>query len=225
MASAHTERRRRDEYLLSTVEAQLPLSVERLRTTLRAVHAQHDLTRRELLSVQRGIRRLHRAGETSSANDFWAAAAQPRAQLLIDRAKLTIDGELDRLSRAALPPADQPTQAGRSVTVSNALDELTSSLRADESINDLGRWWQRRLRRAATMRALPAIMTRIPAEAELVVSCTEMALLDRSPWSHGDRLLSAFELANVEIHAYGRDRIGAALDRLTVRQNPVTVGA
>jgi hypothetical protein len=32
-----------------------------------------------------------------------------------------------------------------------------------------------------------------------VIARVEMALLDRAPWSHGDRLLSAFELAHLDI--------------------------
>ncbi len=44
-----------------------------------------------------------------------------------------------------------------------------------------------------------------PGGFELAVAAAEMALLSQAPWSHDDRLLSAFELAHGRLRDHGLD--------------------
>ena len=177
--------------------------VERLRQCLLAVYRVNDLQRRELVAAERGIRRLDRQSMAPAPNEFWESIALPRAQRLIDEARRVIDREI--LTLGAL----RDEAGALMVAEGDLLDALPSST----AINDLGNWWQQRLRRAAMTRSLPSILARSPGEAELVVSNQEMLLLDRAPWSHGDRLLSAFELANGEVGRFGRQRVTELIAR------------
>ncbi len=152
---------------------------------------EHGLDRRELMAYQRAVHALRRTGQAPSPDEFWATTAQPRARRLLDAARAVIDTELAPLvrTRALVSAVDVATA-------------LPSTLEIDE----LGQWWQRRLRRAATLRALPDVAARLPGAAELTIAHHEMWLLDQPPWSHGDRLLSAFELAHAEIRRHGREQ-------------------
>lgn len=202
--------------------------VDRLRCRLRVLVQTHGLTRRELVRVQQGIARLDRAGMAPSSNDFWTWTAQPRARVLIDRAGELIDDEL------ALVIAEVGFGAGNAVGSAQGqaahgtggppttafaphLDlagRVLPILPRSDDLDDLGRWWQRRLRRAAAARAAPRALAGTTAEIGLAVSRTEMQLLDRAPWAHGDRLLSAFELAYADIERLGTARVQEAQDRL-----------
>ena len=93
------------------------------------------------------------------------------------------------------------TAAGRATVehvTAQAIDQLLDAIPSSDPINRLGVWWQRRLRRTATMSALPQLLV-AGSGADALIGRREMELLDRPPWSHGDRLLSAFELAHSEI--------------------------
>ena len=85
----------------------------------------------------------------------------------------------------------------------SAVDRVLDAIPPPDPINELGEWWQRRLHRGALVRSLPRLLLS-GVEAELVVGTAELALLDGPPWSHGDRLLSAFELAHSEIRSQTR---------------------
>ena len=162
-----------------------------LRLAMGRVCREHGLDRRELMAYQRAVHALDRAGEAPTPDEFWAATAQPRARHLLDAARATIDRELPAVART-----------GDVLAVGDVVAALPSTAAIDE----LGRWWQRRLRRAAAMRALPDVAARLPGAAELTIAHHEMWLLDQAPWSHGDRLLSAFELAYAEIRRHGREQ-------------------
>ena len=174
--------------------------LERLRLCLHAVRTTHDLGRKEMRVTERAIRQLDQHGMATTANEFWEATALPRAQLLVNESKRVIDRELTVLARLH---GDTPHEVAIAALPSTA------------GINDLGSWWQRRLRRAAMMRSILAIATNTPARAEFLIANKEMALLDQAPWSHGDRLLSAFELAHGEIAKYGRRRASELFDQPT----------
>ncbi len=152
---------------------------------------EHGLQRRELMAYQRAVHALTRAGRAPTPDEFWAATAQPRAQRLLDAARAAIDTELAPLARA-----------GALVSAGDVAAALPSTTEIDE----LGQWWQRRLRRAATLRALPDVAAGRPGAAEVTIAHHEMWLLDQPPWSHGDRLLSAFELAHAELRRHGREQ-------------------
>ncbi|MCP3988291.1 MAG: hypothetical protein GY724_04390 [Actinomycetia bacterium] len=186
----------------------------RLHRQMLAVQASYGLGRRELAATQRAVRQLLRVGQAPAANDFWETTAQPRAQRLTRLGIAVIDEEMTRLQGGVRPRmtskhrffdlshASAPPQR----TIEPMIEDLRLALSAANRIDELGRWWQRRLRRAALIRALPTIATHTPGEAELLISSAEMELLDRGPWSHSDRFLSAFELANREIQIYANHR-------------------
>lgn len=162
-----------------------------LREAMGRVGREHGLDRRELMAYQRAVHALRRSGQAPTPDEFWAATAQPRARRLLDAARGAIDTELAPLARSG-------------ALVSAA--DVAAALPSTEEIDELGRWWQRRLRRAATLRALPDVAAGRPGAAELTIAHHEMWLLDQPPWSHGDRLLSAFELAYAEIRRHGREQ-------------------
>lgn len=162
-----------------------------LREAMARVCRDHGLGRRELMAYQRAVHALTRAGQAPGPDEFWATTAQPRARRLLDAARDAIDAELAPLARSG-------------ALVSAA--EVAAALPSTDDIDELGQWWQRRLRRAATLRALPDVAARRPGAAEITIAHHEMWLLDQPPWSHGDRLLSAFELAHAEIRRHGREQ-------------------
>ncbi len=166
--------------------------LERLCVCLNAVRTTHDLGRREMRVTERAIRQLDRHGMATTANEFWESTALPRAQHLVEESKRVIERELVLLAQHH--PDTDPKIA-------------VASLPSTAEINDLGAWWQRRLRRAALLRSIPTIASNTPARAEFLIANKEMMLLDRPPWSHSDRLLSAFELAHGQIARYGKRRV------------------
>lgn len=203
---------------------QLPVLVtetaSRLRHELRTIYAAKSLNRRQLSTTQKGVARLQRAGMAPTANEFWETTAQPRAHLLACWAKVAVDGELSLLesglvSNLWLSDQPQPLMAPTEAAATDALvAELVAALPTRKALDDLGRWWLRRLRRSAVIKALPVAAMKTPREAELAVSQVEMQLLDQAPWSHGDRLLSAFELAHSEVGNYSRRRISDVISQL-----------
>ena len=160
---------------------------------LQIVWASHGLSRGELMAAQRAIRRLDQLGQAPSADAYFATTARPRAQLLVREARAAIDVHLPCWAGQVRRPAGPAS--------------LTLAIPSRAGIDELGRWWQRRLRRAAVVRALPRLVGQLPADLERTIAHYEMALLDRPPWSHGDRLLSAFEQAHGEIGRYSQRRL------------------
>ena len=202
---------------------------DRLDRRLVAIGERHDLDRRNLLVAHREIERLARVGRLPTPNDYWHRWAVPRAAILVDASVAAIVDEAHRLARAldaflaargqgvhlAEPPGchrdrgDAGAAAGPAggalrdqgpdgvAVASLAIATLGRAVPTPAAIDHLGAWWHRRLRRCAAFRALPELVA--GAEPDLAIGRAEMALLDRPPWSHGDRLLSAFELAHAEI--------------------------
>ena len=188
----------------------------RLEARLHQAMELHDLDRRELLAAQRDVLRLKRAGLVPSPNDYWGSTAVPRASILVDASlnaiadELTVLGDaIDRFlvatSRSTLEPwiSGAHGQAAVQRAGISAVDRVLDAIPPPDPINELGEWWQRRLHRGALVRSLPRLLLS-GVEAELVVGTAELALLDGPPWSHGDRLLSAFELAHSEIRSQTR---------------------
>ncbi|MEZ5408834.1 MAG: hypothetical protein R2761_12465 [Acidimicrobiales bacterium] len=183
--------RARDAGARRDLPGERPDPLAGLREALDRVCREHGLSRRELMAYQRAVHALQRVGQAPTPDEFWAATAQPRAQRLLDAARAAIDAELEPLARS-----------GARVSAG----DVAAALPSTADIDELGQWWQRRLRRAATLRALPDVAARLPGAAELTIAHHEMGLLDQPPWSHGDRLLSAFELAHAEIRRHGREQ-------------------
>jgi hypothetical protein len=130
-----------------------------------------DLRPRDLLTIDR-------TRATSCPNRYWAEEALPRAAALVAAVVELLDQGRPAVSDPKAP-----------------LDRLGPPV----PIRHVSTWWHRRLRRAAIATSIPSILLAAPVDAELIVARKEMDLLARSPWSHADRLLSAFELAHIEI--------------------------
>lgn len=204
----------------------------RLKLDLGEVIATHGLSKSELMMTHRAVGRLARSGLAPTLDDFWAATALPRAAPLLEDARRVIDHELDRLAENADRHQDRSADSGGMYTqplivlgsaarrsapiavVEEVERRLAAALPSNGPLDDLGLWWLRRLRRAALVRALPALLGDVPAAARMAIANREMQLLLRPPWSHGDRLLSAFELAHADLRRYGRHRIAATSRRL-----------
>ena len=189
----------------------------------------HDLGRRELLAAQRDVVRLARAGLLPSPNDYWQSSAVPRASILVDASLTAVTNGIDELgdaidrflvatSRSTLEPwihgAEGQAAFRRAGTA--AVGQLLDAMPPPDSINEVGEWWQRRLHRRALTRSLPRLLVS-GTEADLVIGAAELALLDGLPWSYGDRLLSAFELAHSEIRSRARQLAEDLVDRIARR--------
>jgi hypothetical protein len=203
----------------------------RMQERLAAAVSANALTRDEVIETERAIRQLLRAGRAPSVDRFWTATALPRADRLCCAARAVIDDELSRLTGEALALAlDGPVDTDRAVPAATAVTaadaaavmsrRLETALPANSDIDALGRWWLRRLRWAARLHALPQLLRTAPPAAGLVLANRELQLLDQPPWSHSDRLLSAFELARADIRRYGRRRIAETADQLVAPVRP-----
>jgi hypothetical protein len=189
----------------------------RLERQLEATASFHDLSKRQLLASHRSVLKLTRGGSVPTPQEFWEQTAQPQARNMFDAAQAAIDGEAGELNKALQQLAtairlDIRANAG-SIDEDWPIDELCEvayrgirrlvlTVRILNEIDELGRWWQGRLRRKATFSVAFRVLTSPLRHFELIVSTAEMALLERPPWSHDDRLLSAFELAHGELREY-----------------------
>ncbi len=181
------------------------------------VQRQHDLTWRLLLASQRKIKRLSSDSAAPTATEFWESTALPQAAALTTAANLALEtnvGELEnavgRFCSSVGSLLTYPAAAGLAgADVAAVLHPIVASL--DEGkLDHLGRRWQRRLRRHATARSIRKRATLSAEEFDEVVEAEELILLNLAPWVHGDRLLSAFEIAHAEIRASLRQQIRAA---------------
>ena len=214
-------------------------AAERLGARLRRAVELHDLDRRELMAAQRQVQRLRRAGVVSSPADYWDASAAPRARILVEAAVDAVTEETDRLGeaidrfltatrRSTLEPwingADGRAAIQRSGDA--AIEHVLAAVPPSDGIDRLGEWWQRKLQRRALLRAIPRMLVS-RSTVEVVVGEAEVTMLDSPPWSHGDRLLTAFELGHAEIRARAveladdlRQRVDRRGARLLVESRP-----
>jgi hypothetical protein len=185
----------------------------------------YGLGRAELVSAQRQVVRLRRAGLLQSPAEYWESTAVPRAEVLLETSLDAVNEETDRVGEAVerflvatssstLEPwiSGAEGRAGIQRAGIDAIDGLRNAVPTTEAIDELGEWWQDQLHRRALLRSLPRLLLS-PAATEQVVGEAELDLLDSPPWSYGDRLLSAFELANAEI----RSRANTLADDLVAR--------
>ncbi len=165
------------------------LSAFRLSSKLQETVDRHDLRQEELVAAQRDVVRLHEAGTLPNPTEYWQRSALPRAAVLVDTSMAAVVDEGERLGASldrfvlGLDEMHHPwsgSEPGRSATgtmTSQAIARLLQSVPSDAAIHTLGVWWQRKLRRTATMHALPALL-KIGVDADAVIGRTEMALLD-----------------------------------------------
>lgn len=167
---------------------------------LAGARSKHGLTWSALLSAQDEIARLDKSGTTPTIEEFWVATAEPMAQPLLD---VCIDAIANAYSTAAAGVSrvergstEQDAALGRRIA------EIWSSVSFDQDeLNDLGGRWQKRLSRRAARSAFLRSMMRPASEYSAHLELTEMTLLDRPPWRHGDRILTAFELVHGDVRA------------------------
>ncbi len=200
-------------------------SRDNLSERLEQVITEHDLDRRELLTAEKDIRRLSRTGSVPNPTEYWQRAALPRAAELVEASMTVIVDEGETLGSAIddfFAPMERGelkqwalTAEGRAVSrqaAGRAVSMLAEGVQPSEDIHLLGQWWQQRLRRAAAFRSLPQLM-RFGVDTDAVIGRTELQLLDGPPWTHSDRLLSAFEIAHTEI----KTQIDVVVEELTDR--------
>lgn len=211
--------------LLQALAESARTSTTRLQTKLRQATDDHGIDRQELLTAQRDIVRLERAGAVPSPTEYWQRSALPRASAMIEQAMTAIVDEGEDLGRTLdrfiVDVEESPlqtwatTQSGRGTihqVTSQAIDQLLDAVPAPDGIHSLGEWWQRRLRMRAIRQTMPRLLLS-RGNIDAVIGKAEMALLDQPPWCHGDRLLSAFELAYAEI----RTQTELVVEGLTTR--------
>lgn len=193
--------------------ARLRLAERLLRSGLAQAVAAHDLTRAQLVGVEANARRQNRAGVTVSADEFWTQTAQPQAAVLLaacqriqNEAGCAIVERLWRHGREVAAIGPEPDDVDRCRDMVEAeVRRLGPALIAPTSINALGQWWQNRLRRRAMVLAAPGSLLKPTSHFPLLVTERELELARRPPWSHGDRLLAAFELAHADLRTHAAD--------------------
>ena len=204
-------------------------TADRLGSRLGHVVDRHGLDRPELMAAQRHVRRLRRIGALPSAADYWENTAVPRAELLLERAVGIVDEETEHLGdaierflittrRSTLEPWINGAEGRAAIlrTGSAAIDRTLTALPGSDPIDELGEWWQNQLHRRAVVRAIPRLLVS-SSTTEAVVGEAEIQLLDSPPWSYGDRLLSAFELAHSEVRGRLLERTGELRARVDHR--------
>lgn len=204
-------------------------AADRLGLRLQRSAELYGLSRQELVAAQRQVRRLRRAGLLPSVAEYWESTAVPRAEILVETSLEALAEETDRLdeaierflvatSRSTLEPWINGAEGRAAIQRSGieAIDGLRAAIPSADAIDLLGEWWQRQLHRRAMLRATPRILLSRDA-AETVVGRVELELLDSTPWCYGDRLLSAFELANAEIRARATERADDLSGRVSQR--------
>lgn len=194
----------------------------RLSEGLVEIHTTHGLTYGELLQTHRELRRLATENRAPSSNTFWNTTAYPRSQMLVTAARPLIrtadDAFADateRLGTSVELAMDQhaglsaiaPGLLRRMIDVGGTVVLTAMPDRADLDL--VGERWHRRLRRAAWRTVVPSRLAMSTAALEDRVDRIELELLDQLPWAHGDRLLSAFELAHVDVRTLLREAVTA----------------
>ena len=199
---------------------------DQLKVRLDVVRSAHDLEWRGLLSEQRKIAALRRAGMAPTADEFWSEAALPMAEQLRLAACAVIDEELDLVNEAVahlLRVTDKTNSAWPAPQVVRAVAGLRQAQLDDVPINRIGERWQRRLRTAAVRRVAVPILISPANETRDRVLQSELRLLTSTPWQHGDRLLSAYEAAHSDIRSHLRTSIDSVLLAATTDGDSVPV--
>lgn len=177
------------------------VAAEDLRRDLDMVFASAQLTRAEVLAVERGVLELVRGGTAPAPNGFWSATANPRARRLERRAAHTIDRRLSSLVVDAVPsmvvvPSGLQAKLVVDPRVADAVATLAATARRRGELDALGHWWLRRFERAERRRS------------------DRSDLLLEPPWAHANRLLQAFEQAHERIEAYAWQRAEASITQI-----------
>ncbi len=193
---------------------------------LEATRSAHDLSERRLWAAHRDLIELHREGGAPTPTDYWEQSAHPRARHFLNEMMQVIAAEQEELLRAfqqfavgiaerpgLAAPAREDDSAGHrcfpgqvddtlaaAIAVAHAgVDEFITAASVGNKINEVGAWWQGKLRRKAILATAGKLLITPLGRYEIEVAAAEMRLLAEPPWSHDDRLLSAFELAHSDL--------------------------
>ncbi len=208
--------------LTERTDACLRRTAERLETARLA----NEIDERSLMRTHREVGRQVASGLAPSAAEFWRSSAGPRAERLSDTAKAVIDDEMDAFADSAVRfrRSVRLLGTGDPTTIDRAEHDLhdqllrLSTLAIDRGpLDDLGTRFERRIRRAATMRLGARTFLLSPAETERTIDRIELELLELPPYSHCDKLLVAFELAHADVRAHVRTRVRAMMVRSSRR--------
>jgi len=196
------------------ITAEVDDTARTLQSKLATINDSDGLNRKNLLDIHSGIRRLDRRSVAPTSGEFWESTARPMSRRWAAASTEAIDTELAGLLNVIIGDAgsivgEPDRQIGAPIE-----KRLLEALPDRSELDALGTLWQKRLRRAAMVAALPAMVQRVADDASLVVSEYEMALLDTPPWSQGDRLLSAYELAHRELVSHGRRSIATSVVKI-----------
>ncbi len=195
------------------IEAPLANAAQRLDARLESVRIAYDLDRRALLSSQRLVEARH---PSPSVEEFTRFVALPMAGRLRTRAVAAIDAAIPELCadvvkthRLVATEHPQLDQRARRRLLDEALAPVRAVRLDRRPLDDLGRRWQKRLRRAAALESFGTIVCAPARDASRALDAAELALVAETPWAHGDRLLSLFEMAHADV----RDHLLAVVDR------------
>ncbi len=210
---------RAERLLVRRVES----AVDQLNVRLEVVRSAHDLTWRGLLSEQRKVNALRRAGVAPSSEQFWRETALPMTELLRSASRAVIDEEFARVNDGVAHLLRAAGDIDPTVTTP-VMTSAVMPLRLVDSdqgpLDRVGERWQRQLRAAAVRRvAVPLLVSPARETRERVLSA-ELDLLSRAPWMHGDRLLSAYEAAHSEIRTHLRNSTVSAMAQRPDGPNP-----
>lgn len=188
--------------------------------------ATYDLTEKRLWAAHRDMAELHRWGGAPTPAGYWESTANPRAQRFLGEMIDVIAAEEEELMRAfqqfafsiaersrrdAPPTDDNPLNrdqpaGGSDIDLATAIavaqagvDGFVAAANVGARINEVGAWWQGKLRRKAILTAAGRLLTAPVGRYDAEVAAAEMRLLETPPWSLDDRLLSAFELAHSDL--------------------------
>ena len=188
--------------------------------------ARYGLSERRLWASHRDLAAQHRRGSAPTLTQYWENVAHPQAQLFLAEMLDVIADEHDEFRRAfqqfAAETAERRRPTSRAIDGGHVrweppgtgtdrelpadiaiacagIDEFVTAAAVGAHINEVGAWWQGRLRRRAILATSGRLLVTPVGRFELEVSAAELRLLRQPPWSHDDRLLSAFELAHTSL--------------------------
>ncbi len=201
------------------------------RFDLENIFATYGLSKDQLLAAQRTISDQAKKNTEPNLTQFWESTAKPTSERLqnvastrINQCRADLASALEQLALTLehWPLVDQSHTTPYAAelyhrdlfrkSLHGALQQVLNRFRSvvpDSKIDDLGLWWQTRLHRSALATTFGKSMLVATSQFMANARDYEMQLLNTPPWSHGDRLLFAFEVADREI---GKALISAEQD-------------
>ncbi len=149
------------------------------------------------------------------------------ANKLRSAAIVVIDDELESATAAMEQLRLVCDQNRSSRTISNptaTLATLPAPRLSRVPLDQVGACWQRRLRVTSIARIVVPLLIAPASQTHDRVLQSELQLLTRAPWQHGDRLLSAYETAHGEIREYLREAVDLAVQPAAADDDSIILG-